>query len=140
MPHKFEAGTPAILEAIGLSAAIDYVEAIGYDAIAAHEAALTDHALARLSDDRGPHDARPRAGSRRRGLASPWTARTRMTWRRLLDRQGIAVRAGHHCAEPLMQPSRRRTARARASSASTRRASEIDALAEALVRVREFFA
>ncbi len=53
VPHKFEAGTPAIVEAIGLKTAIEWVEAIGYDAIAAHEAALTDHALARLSEVRG---------------------------------------------------------------------------------------
>ena len=65
MPHKFEAGTPAILEGIGLKAAIDYVQAIGYDAMAAHEASLTEHALARLARDR-----RPAHSSARRRIAA----------------------------------------------------------------------
>ena len=102
MPHKFEAGTPPILEGIGLKAAIDYVQSIGYDAIAAHEAALIDHALARLGADRGRA-----ASSAARRIAAGWC---RSRWisahahdvATLLDRQGIAVRAGHHCAEPLM--------------------------------------
>ena len=68
VPHKFEAGTPAILEGIGLKAAIDYVQAIGYDAMAAHEASLTEHALARLADGRGSAHPRPGAGPRRRDL------------------------------------------------------------------------
>src|SRR6202012_5015740 len=55
VPHKFEAGTPPILEGIGLKAAIDYVQAIGYDAIAAHETSLIDHALARLDAIQGVH-------------------------------------------------------------------------------------
>ncbi len=68
VPHKFEAGTPPIIEGIGLKAAIDYVQSIGYDAIAAHEAALIDHALARLGAIEGLTHPRPRAGSRRRGV------------------------------------------------------------------------
>ncbi len=68
VPHKFEAGTPAILEGIGLKAAIDYVRAIGYAAIAAHEAALTEHALASPVGDRGRTHPRRCAGSRRRGV------------------------------------------------------------------------
>jgi cysteine desulfurase/selenocysteine lyase len=138
VPHKFEAGTPAIVEAIGLSAAIGYVEAIGYPAIAAHEAALTDHALARLSAVEG---LRILGRAQDRGGVVSFTldrahAHDVAT---LLDRQGIAVRAGHHCAEPLMQ---------RFGVESTARASfgvyttheEIDALADTLTRVREFFA
>ncbi len=136
-PHKFEAGTPAILEGIGLNAAIKYVEAIGYPAIAAHETALTEHALARLSSidgvnlfgraqDRGGVISFTLDGAHAHDVAT------------LLDRQGIAVRAGHHCAEPLMH---------RLGVQSTARASfgvyttleEIDALADTLVRVREFF-
>jgi cysteine desulfurase/selenocysteine lyase len=137
VPHKFEAGTPAILEGIGLKAAIDYVLTIGYDAISAHEAALTDHALARLSVIEG---IRIIGSAQDRGGVVSFTldkahAHDVAT---LLDRQGIAVRAGHHCAEPLMQ---------RFGLASTARASfalytthdEIDALATALIRVREFF-
>ncbi len=138
VPHKFEAGTPAILEAIGLAAAIRYVEEIGYEAIAAHEAALTEHALRRLADvpgltvlgqaqDRGGVVSFTLEGAHAHDVAT------------LLDRQGIAVRAGNHCAEPLMR---------RLGVASTARASfgiyttldEIDTLAETLTRVREFFA
>jgi cysteine desulfurase/selenocysteine lyase len=138
VPHKFEAGTPAILEAIGLAAAISFVEQIGYETIAAHEAALTDHALARLAAIEGVHvlgHAQDRGGvvSFTLDRAHSHDVAT------LLDRQGIAVRAGHHCAEPLMR---------RFGVDSTARASfgiyttheEIDALADTLARVREFFA
>jgi cysteine desulfurase/selenocysteine lyase len=137
VPHKFEAGTPAILEAMALGAAIDYVNAIGYDAIAAHEAALTDHALSRLAQieglsiigqaqDRGGVISFTMAGAHAHDVAT------------LLDRNGIAVRAGMHCAEPLMR---------RLGVDSTARASfgiytthqEIDILAESLDRIRSFF-
>jgi cysteine desulfurase/selenocysteine lyase len=137
VPHKFEAGTPAIIEGIGLNAAIKYVEAIGYDAIAAHEAALTEHALARLSaieglkvigsaQDRGGVVSFTLEGAHAHDVAT------------LLDRQGIAVRAGHHCAEPLM----RRLgldSTARASFGIYTTMAEIDALADTLDRVRVFF-
>ena len=137
VPHKFEAGTPAIIEGIALGAAICWVEEIGYDAIAAHEAALTEHGLARLSavegvtiigraQDRGGVISFTLEGAHAHDVAT------------LVDRQGIAVRAGHHCAEPLMR---------RLGLDSTARASfgiyttheEIDMLADTLVRVREFF-
>ena len=137
-PHKFEAGTPAIIEGIGLCAAIEFVETIGYPAIAAHEAALTDHALSRLSAIEGITvigQAQDRGGVVAFTLdrAHPHDIAT------LLDRQGIAVRAGQHCAEPLMR---------RLGLDSTARASfgiyttpqEIDALADTLTRIREFFA
>lgn len=136
-PQKFEAGTPAILEVIGLGAAIDYVNAIGMPAIAAHEAALTDHALSRLSaveglqifgraQDRGGVISFTLDGAHAHDVAT------------LLDRNGIAVRAGQHCAEPLMR---------RLGLSSTARASfgiyttlqEIDVLADTLTRVRSFF-
>ncbi|MGH7083498.1 MAG: aminotransferase class V-fold PLP-dependent enzyme [Acetobacteraceae bacterium] len=137
VPHKFEAGTPAIVEAIGLGAAVRYVEAIGYPAIAAHEAALTEHALARLAQvdglqvlgraqDRGGVVSFTLDGVHSHDVAT------------LLDRSGVAVRAGHHCAEPLM----RRfglEATARASFALYTTAEEIDVLADGLAKVREFF-
>jgi cysteine desulfurase/selenocysteine lyase len=137
VPHKFEAGTPAILEGIGLKAAIDYVLAIGYDAISAHEAALTDHALARLSAIEGVRilgSAQDRGGVVSFSLdrAHAHDVAT------LLDRQGIAVRAGHHCAEPLMHRFGLEST-ARASFALYTTHEEIDALAGGLVRVREFF-
>ena len=138
VPHKFEAGTPAIVEAIGLKRAIEWVEAVGFDAISAHEAALTDHALARLSDVKG---LRVIGQAQDRGGVVSFTldgahAHDVAT---LLDRNGIAVRAGNHCAEPLMH---------RLGVDSTARASfgvyttvgEIDVLADTLERVRAFFA
>ena len=138
VPHKFEAGTPPILEAIGLGAAIGYVQAIGYPAIAAHEQALTDHALARLSSIEG---LRVLGRAQDRGGVVSFTldgahAHDVAT---LLDRQGIAVRAGNHCAEPLM----RRfgvDSTARASFGVYTTPEEIDALADTLARVRAFFA
>ncbi len=137
VPHKFEAGTPAILEAIGLGAAISYVNEIGYDAIAAHEQSLTDHALATLStidglyiigraQDRGGVISFTMDGAHAHDIAT------------LLDRNGIAVRAGHHCAEPLMQRLGLDST-ARASFALYTTHAEIDALAENLERVRSFF-
>jgi cysteine desulfurase/selenocysteine lyase len=137
VPHKFEAGTPAILEGIGLKAAIDYVQAIGYDAMAAHEASLTEHALARLASIEGLRvlgQAQDRGGviSFVLDKAHAHDVAT------LLDRQGIAVRAGHHCAEPLMHRfDLESTARASFGVYTTH--AEIDALADGLIRVREFF-
>jgi cysteine desulfurase/selenocysteine lyase len=136
-PHRFEAGTPAILETIGLGAAIDYVQAIGFPAIAAHERALTDHALARLSgipgltvlgqaQDRGGVVSFTMEGAHAHDIAT------------LLDRQGIAVRAGHHCAEPLMGRLGV-TSTARASFALYTMPEEIDALAAGLIRVKQVF-
>jgi len=138
VPHKFEAGTPAILEGIGLKAAVDYVQAIGYDAMADHEASLTEHALARLAavpglsilgqaQDRGGVISFALDGAHAHDVAT------------LLDRQGIAVRAGHHCAEPLMHRFNLDST-ARASFGIYTTHAEIDALADGLLRVREFFA
>jgi len=138
VPHKFEAGTPAILEGIGLKAAVDYVQAIGYNAMADHEASLTEHALARLAavpglsilgqaQDRGGVISFALDGAHAHDVAT------------LLDRQGIAVRAGHHCAEPLMHRFNLDST-ARASFGIYTTHAEIDALADGLLRVREFFA
>ena len=137
VPHKFEAGTPPIVEAIGLKRAIEWVEAIGYDAISAHEAALTNHALTRLAEVRG---LRVLGQAQDRGGVISFTLEGAHAHdvATLLDRNGIAVRAGNHCAEPLMR---------RLGVDSTARASfgiyttmgEIDALADTLERVRVFF-
>jgi cysteine desulfurase/selenocysteine lyase len=137
VPHKFEAGTPAIIEGIGLRAAIDWTMGLGWERVAAHEQALTDHALARLSvieglsvlgraQDRGGVVSFTLEGVHAHDVAT------------ILDRQGIAVRAGQHCAEPLM----RRfglDSTARASFAAYTTMAEIDYLAEQLARVRAFF-
>ena len=138
IPHKFEAGTPPILEAIGLGVAIDYVEAIGYDAIAAHEAELVEYTLRRMAEIPG---LRVLGAAQDRGGVFSFTMENAHAHdvATLLDRGGIAVRAGNHCAEPLMH---------RLGVDSTARASvgiytttgEIDALVSALARVREFFA
>ncbi len=138
VPHKFEAGTPAIIEGIGLHAAIEFIESIGYPAIAAHEAALTDHALAKMSGIEGV-TVIGRAQDRGGVISFTLDRAHAHDVATLLDRQGIAVRAGQHCAEPLMR---------RLGLDSTARASfgiyttheEIDALAETLGRIREFFA
>ena len=137
-PARFEAGTPAIIETIGLGAAMDYVEAIGFEAIAAHERALTGHALNVLSGIEGLHilgTAQDRGGVisfTMRGVHAHDIAT-------LLDRQGIAVRAGHHCAEPLMGRLGV-TSTARASFALYTTLGEIDALAAGLRRVQQVFA
>jgi cysteine desulfurase/selenocysteine lyase len=137
-PHRFEAGTPAIIETIGLGAAIDYVEAIGFPAIAAHERALTDHALATLSNIEG---LRILGSAQDRGGVISFTMQGAHAHdiATLLDRQGIAVRAGHHCAEPLMGRLGV-TSTARASFAVYTEIEEIDALAAGLVRVKQVFA
>ena len=137
IPHKFEAGTPAIVEAVGLGAAIAYVQAVGYPSIAAHEAALTDHALATLANIEGL-TILGRAQDRGGVVSFTMDVAHAHDIATLLDRQGIAVRAGHHCAEPLM----RRLgvdSTARASFALYTTREEIDALATGLRRVREFF-
>lgn len=136
VPHKFEAGTPPIIEGIGLGAAIDYVEAIGLDVIQAHEAALTRHALARLAEIEG---LRVVGQAPERGGVISFTMQGAHAHdiATLLDQNGIAVRAGNHCAEPLMR---------RMGVSSTARASfglyttmgEIDVLADTLDRVRSF--
>jgi cysteine desulfurase/selenocysteine lyase len=137
VPHKFEAGTPAILEAIGLGAAISYVNEIGYDAIAAHEQSLTDHALAALSAIEGLHII-GRAQDRGGVISFTMDGAHAHDIATLLDRNGIAVRAGHHCAEPLMHRLGLDST-ARASFALYTTHAEIDALAESLERVRTFF-
>ena len=137
VPHKFEAGTPPILEGIGLKAAIDYFLAIGYDAISGHERDLTNHAMARLDNIEGVHvigRAQDRGGVFSFTLDNAHAHDVAT----LLDREGIAVRAGHHCAEPLMHRlGLDSTARATFGMYTTR--DEIDALANTLIRVREFF-
>jgi cysteine desulfurase/selenocysteine lyase len=137
VPHKFEAGTPPILEGIGLKAAIDYVRSLGFDAIAAHEAALTEHALARIGNVPGV-TILGRAQDRGGVVAFAVDKAHAHDVATLLDRQGIAVRAGHHCAEPLMHRfGLESTARASFGVYTTHE--EIDCLADSLVRVREFF-
>lgn len=102
LPAKFEAGTPPIIQAIGLGAAIEYVENIGYDMIQAHEMSLLDKALHGLGAMAG---IRIIGTAQSRGPVISFTMESghHHDVSSLLDQDGIAVRAGHHCAEPLMQ-------------------------------------
>jgi cysteine desulfurase/selenocysteine lyase len=136
-PAKFEAGTPAIAQVIALKAAIDYVEATGLDRIAAHEADLLDYATDRMGAVPGltiVGRAREKASivSFTLDCAHPHDIGT------IVDRAGVAVRAGHHCAQPLMErlglP-----ATARASFGLYNSRAEVDALVDALDRVRKLF-
>ena len=138
VPHKFEAGTPAILEGIGLNAAIHYVEAIGYEAIAAHEQDLTEHALAKLATIDGLHIL-GRAQDRGGVISFTLDGAHAHDLATLLDQSGIAIRAGHHCAEPLMHRFGVDST-ARASFGVYTTAEEIDFLAETLGRIKAFFA
>lgn len=136
-PHRFEAGTPAIVEAIGLGAALDYVHGVGRDRIAAHEASLLAYATERLS---AIDDLRIIGTSRSKGGIISFTmgeahAHDIAT---IIDRAGIAVRAGHHCAQPLMERFGV-TATARASFAMYTTHEEIDRLVAALIDARKFF-
>jgi len=138
-PARFEAGTPAIIEAVGLHAAIDYVAAIGMPAIEAHERALVDHAMRKLSDVPGLTllgRAQDRGGVFAFALdnAHPHDLST------LLDRAGICIRAGRHCAEPLHTRFGLEQGTARASFGLYTTPEEVDYLAGALVKAREFFA
>ncbi|MFN6252668.1 MAG: aminotransferase class V-fold PLP-dependent enzyme [Acetobacteraceae bacterium] len=138
-PARFEAGTPAIIEAVGLHAAIDYMTAIGMPAIEAHERALVDHAMRKLSDVPGLTllgRAQDRGGVFAFALdnAHPHDLST------LLDRAGICIRAGRHCAEPLHTRFGLEQGTARASFGLYTTPEEVDYLAGALVKAREFFA
>lgn len=138
VPAKFEAGTPAIVEAVGLHAAIDYVTAIGMPAIEAHERTLVDHATSRLAQVPGLTllgAAQDRGGVFAFALdaAHPHDLAT------LLDRAGIAVRAGRHCAEPLHARFGLENGTTRASFGLYTTTEEVDLLAQALTEAREFF-
>ncbi len=136
VPHKFEAGTPAIIETIGLGAAIDYVNAVGLPAIRAHEAGLTRYALDRLGRIPGL-SVIGRAAQRGGVISFVIEGAHAHDIATLLDQNGIAVRAGAHCAEPLMKRFGL-TSTARASFALYTTRQEIDVFADTLDRVRAF--
>jgi len=137
-PHRFEAGTPPIVEAIGLGAALNYMMQAGRENIARHEADIGRYAHERLKalDGLTIHGDAPGKGAivsfTIEGL-HPHDVAT------IIDRSGIAVRAGHHCAQPLMDRLGV-TATCRASFGMYNTRAEVDALADALVHAREFFA
>ena len=136
-PHRFEAGTPPIVQAIGLAAALDYMEGVGREAIAAHEARLLDYTHERLSAIEG---LRIIGTAREKGaIVSFEIAGVHAhDLSQLIDRYGVAVRAGTHCAQPILQRFGVKST-CRASFALYNTESEIDALAEAIEKAKTFF-
>jgi len=136
-PHRFEAGTPNIEGAIGLAAALSYLEGLGQDSVTAHESVLLEEATARVAEIPGVRligTADRRAGSLSfvmKGI-HPHDIGT------ILDTEGIAIRAGHHCAQPVMRRFNI-SATARASFGVYNTTGEIDALVRGLRKVREVF-
>ena len=141
LPWKFEAGTPPIAEAVGLGAAIDYLEALGMDAVRRHEVELVTYAMdslqARHGDDLtiyGPSEPTERGGV----VSFAYKGVHPHDISQVLDQSGVCVRAGHHCAKPLM----RRLgvgATARASFYVYNDESDVDALSDALTATSDFF-
>ncbi|MBN9058517.1 cysteine desulfurase [Kaistia sp. MMO-174] len=137
-PHRFEAGTPPIVQAIGLGASLEYMEKIGRDRILAHEMALRDYATERLSAinslrifgttrDKGAIVSFEMAGAHAHDVST------------IIDREGVAVRAGTHCAQPLLHRFGV-TSTCRASFGLYNTFEEVDRLADALVKAHAFFA
>ena len=138
-PMKFEAGTPGIVQQIGLGVALDYMSAVGMEAIAAHEADLTQYARTRLA---GLNWLNVQGNSAHKGAIFSFTidgAAHAHDISTVLDKKGVAVRAGHHCAQPLMDHMGV-TATCRASFAMYNTRSEVDALVEALELCHDLFA
>jgi len=138
LPHKFEAGTPAIAESIGLGAALDYLSEVGMDQVAAHEREIVAYALERLEETPGVQVFGPVA-SERGGVASfTLTGIHPHDISQILDRSGVAIRAGHHCAMPLHEKLGL-PATARASFYLYSTFEEVDRLVESLYQVRTVF-
>ena len=139
VPWRFEAGTPNVAGAVGLAAACAYVEALGMERIAAHEAELTQEALVRLGALPGVTVYGPGPGVPRGALVTFQVDGVHPhDLAQYLDQEGIAIRAGHHCAQPLMRELGV-VATARASFALYNTAEEVAALEAAVLRARGFF-
>jgi cysteine desulfurase/selenocysteine lyase len=139
LPYKFEAGTPPIAEAVGLGAAVEYLSQIGMDRVRAHERALTAYMLERLGDVPGLRVTGPPEAEARGGLVSFTIGGMHPhDIAELADRGGVCIRAGHHCAQPLMR-CLGVSATARASIGVYNDPSDIDALVDALLAGREVF-
>ncbi len=139
LPWKFEAGTPNIADVVAFDAALTYLERLGMENIRRHEIELTEYAIARLSEIKGLEIQGPNDSSQRGGAISftdpdlhPHDMST------FLDTKGIAIRAGHHCAQPLMRVMGK-MATARASLYIYNDRADIDALHDALVEMRRYF-
>ena len=137
LPHKFEAGTPHIAGAVGLGAAVDYLQGVGFDALAPHEADLLEYGTAALSEVKGLRLIGT-AANKASILAFVMKGAHPHDVGTIVDTEGVAIRTGHHCTQPIMErfgvPA---TARASVAMYNTR--GEIDALVRALQRVREMF-
>lgn len=138
-PHRFEAGTPNIADAIALGVAVEYLRALGMEAVREHEKALVRYAMAQLAEVRGvrlygPKDPELRGGA----LAFTLEGVHPHDVAQVLDEQGVCVRAGHHCAQPLHR-ALGLAATARASVYLYNTPEDIDALVRGLERVRAFF-
>jgi cysteine desulfurase/selenocysteine lyase len=137
IPHKFEAGTPAIAEAVGLGAAVDYLRSLGMDNVREHEQDIAAYALEALEGAGGVRVQGPREnrGGALSFLVDGIHAHDLAT---ILDSEGIAIRAGHHCAQPLMQwlgvPA---TARASFYVYNTR--DDVDALVRGVEKAKRIF-
>lgn len=138
LPYKFEAGTPAITEAIGFGAAVDYLSEIGMDSVANHESALIEYALQRLEEIPGIDVLGPSA-EHRGGVAS-FTLNDihPHDLSQVLDREGVAIRAGHHCAMPLHEKYQI-PASARASFYLYNNTAEIDKMIAAIYKAKSIF-
>lgn len=138
LPHKFEAGTPAIAEAVGFGAAVDYLSSVGMDNIADHEHEITAYVLERLEEIPGVKIFGPSADKKGGIAAFTFEGVHPHDVAQVLDRDGIAIRAGHHCAQPLHEklgiP-----ATSRASFYLYNTKEEVDLLVNGIYKVKELF-
>ena len=138
LPHKFEAGTPNAADAMGLAAAVDYLDRIGMDRVLKHERSMMSAAQERLAAIDGLHIYGPPPGERSGVLSFTMSDVHPHDLATILDGEGVCIRAGHHCAQPLMR---------RLNVAATARASfyiynderDIDALVTGIMKAREIF-
>jgi cysteine desulfurase/selenocysteine lyase len=138
LPHKFEAGTPAIAESVGLHAALDYVDKIGMDRIAAHETEVISYVLERLAEIPGIEVLGPDAKHKGAVAAFTFDGIHPHDVAQVLDQSGIAVRAGHHCAMPLHEKFNI-PATTRASFYLYNSRADVDLLIEGLYNVKKYF-
>ena len=138
LPHKFEAGTPAIAEAVGFGAAVDYLTSLGMDNISAHESEITEYALEKLEEVPGLKLFGPSADKKGGVAAFTFDGIHPHDVAQILDRDGIAIRAGHHCAQPLHEKFGI-LATSRASFYLYNTKEEVDMLVNGIYKVREMF-
>src|SRR5688572_2590428 len=138
LPYKFEAGTPAIAEAVGFGAAVDYLSSLGMDAIYAHEHEITEYALERLEEIPGVKVYGPSAQHKGGVAAFTLDGVHPHDVAQILDKDGIAVRAGHHCAQPLHEKFGL-PATSRASFYLYNTKEEVDLLVNGIYKVKELF-